>query len=95
MAQGQTAPITFRPDPSMNDKIEEMVEDLHRKGIPASRGMVACTLLARALGDDDNAIIAAEVMRRTYRVIESATQRTIADVVAQIPGYVDEAQQGV
>lgn len=93
MAQGQTAPITFRPDPLMNDAIEEMVEDLQARGIPASRGSVARTLLAKALGDDDQRIIAAEVMRRTYRIIEGASQAAIRDIVAQIPGYVDEAQQ--
>jgi len=95
MAQGQTAPITFRPDPAMNERIEEMVEDLTRKGIPASRGTVARTLLARALGDDENAIIAAEVMRRSYGIIQSATERAVGDIVAQIPVYVDEARQGV
>lgn len=95
MAQGQTAPITFRPDPAMNAAIEEMVEDLHKQGVPASRGMVARTLLARALGDDENTIIAAEVMRRSYRIIEGATQHAIRDIAAQIPDYVDAARQGV
>ena len=77
----------------MNDAIEEMVEDLLAKGIPASRGSVARTLLAKALGDDDQRIIAAEVMRRSYRIIEDATQHAVRDIVAQIPDYVDEAQR--
>lgn len=95
MAQGQTAPITFRPDPSMNERIEEMVEDLHARGIPASRGTVARTLLAQALGDDEQRIIAAEILRRTYGIIRGATNSAVRDIVAQIPEYVDAERQGV
>lgn len=95
MAHGQTAPITFRPDPSMNERIEEMVEDLNARGIPASRGTVARTLLAQALGDDEKRIIAAEVMRRTYGIIRGATERAVGNIVEQIPGFVDEARQGI
>ena len=91
MAQGHTAPITFRPDPSMNERIEDMVEELQREGVPASRGSVARTLLAQALGDDESKIIAAEVMRRSYRIVMGATQRTIKDIAAQIPDSIMDA----
>ena len=91
MAQGRTAPVTFRPDEAMNAKLEEMVEDLERQGIRASRGSVARTLLAQALGNDQATIMATEVLRRSYAIVSSATERAVRDLVQEIPRYVDEA----
>ena len=87
--------IHFRTSSEMREQLDAIVEDLRRKGTPASRSSVARSMLHKQLGNPATVAEVEEVLIQVNHVVQRAIGRAVNDLGPAMTHHLQDELQAL